>query len=347
MEAFLARDPTLKETAQRAFVSYAKSVFLMKNKKIFDVQSLDTDAFAKSLGLAIPPRIRFLQRLNARSSTATALANFNDECKSANSDKNLKLEFNDSGVSEDDTPVTTTLEGKAPFHVSDDSDSDDDGILKVKRKDHDIELPSENELQLNESTKSRKKKVLTKAAVAKKVLKKKIVPNKKIIFDEDGEAVIQATKEKRSELAQKYEKEDEGGIDIEKARKVLREEDKYDKQLFKQKVKAKHKDAKRKLKEKKRKEQEDKDEFGSDDEEEPDLSWLPDPDKIYGSKEMDEEEIEDEIDKTVSEISNHDEKDLEPVRATSSNKLVFRFKSFRKQSLIFVSLTELVNVNKR
>lgn len=321
MEAFLARDPTLKDTAQRAFVSYAKSVFLMKNKSIFNVQALDTDAFAKSLGLAVPPRIRFLQRMNAKNSSNAELqpkkSYFNDESTPGNS----KIEFNDSGVSEDDTPIATSLEDKAPFQVSEDSDSDD-GILKVKRKDHDIDLPSENELEINSSTKNRKKKQLTKAAAAKKLLKKKIVPNKKIIFDEEGEAVIQATKEKRSELAQAYEKEDEGGIDIDKARKVLREEDKFDKQLFKQKVQAKHKEAKKKLKEQRRAEQAEKDEFGTDSEEEPDLSWLPDPDKIYGKKESEDEEVQDinnkaDEDAPSNRLTDEDEQDVPPTNISN------------------------------
>ncbi len=47
LEAQLARDKNLKETAQRAFVAYIKSVFLMKDKEVFDVTRLDTDAFAR------------------------------------------------------------------------------------------------------------------------------------------------------------------------------------------------------------------------------------------------------------------------------------------------------------
>ncbi len=47
LEALLARDVTLKETAQRAFVSYIKSIFLMKDKEIFNVHALNTDEFAK------------------------------------------------------------------------------------------------------------------------------------------------------------------------------------------------------------------------------------------------------------------------------------------------------------
>lgn len=47
LEALLARDNNLKESAQRAFVAYIKSVFLMKDKEVFDVAALDTDAYSK------------------------------------------------------------------------------------------------------------------------------------------------------------------------------------------------------------------------------------------------------------------------------------------------------------
>lgn len=85
----MARDVALKESAQRAFVAYVKSVFLMRDKSIFNVHALNTDAYARyilifvritkhiiptpiflhsrSLGLALPPRIRFLQRMQKNS----------------------------------------------------------------------------------------------------------------------------------------------------------------------------------------------------------------------------------------------------------------------------------------
>lgn len=34
----------------------------MKDKTVFDVTKLNSNAFAASLGLAIPPRVRFLQK---------------------------------------------------------------------------------------------------------------------------------------------------------------------------------------------------------------------------------------------------------------------------------------------
>lgn len=47
LEAFLARDVQLKESAQRAFMSYIKNIARMKDKEVFDVHALDTDAYAK------------------------------------------------------------------------------------------------------------------------------------------------------------------------------------------------------------------------------------------------------------------------------------------------------------
>lgn len=46
-EAFLAKDPNLKASAQRAFVAYLKAVFLMKDKSVFQINALHTDAFAR------------------------------------------------------------------------------------------------------------------------------------------------------------------------------------------------------------------------------------------------------------------------------------------------------------
>lgn len=303
MEAFLAKDPTLKDSAQRAFVSYAKSTFLMKDKSVFNVHALNTDAFANSLGLAIPPRIRFLQRLNAK--------------KNSSNDPQKKEELAEEGsgsssLSEAEEELPKVKNTPIPFQVPEDSDSDAD-ILTVKRKNHDIELPTTEELQHLETSKSNKKKVLTKAAAAKKILRKKIAPNKKIIFDEEGQAVASATKEKQSEAALEYENENEAGIDIEKAKMILKEEDKYDKKLFKEKIKIKHKEEKLKLKKKKqaKAQEEEKDDFGTDSEgDEPDLSWLPDPDKVFGKTQATNESYHENNQKLPSSEEEQSETEL-------------------------------------
>ena len=68
LESFLAQDQDLKERAQRCFVSYIRSVYLMKDKEIFDVSKLLIPDYALSLGLAVAPRIRLLQRMQKQPS---------------------------------------------------------------------------------------------------------------------------------------------------------------------------------------------------------------------------------------------------------------------------------------
>nr|XP_033331358.1 probable ATP-dependent RNA helicase DDX10 [Megalopta genalis] len=302
IEALLARDVSLKESAQRAFISYVKSVFLMKDKEIFNVRALNTDAYARSLGLAIPPRIRFLQRIeqkrqmssktfeNKESGTNNKLDNYKQKEDEQNS-------ISDESSNEDEKNIKDhkTKANKFTF-----DDSDDDDILTLKRKNIDInDIP---EISNDEILDSNKKKAVTKAAVAKKILRKKIVPNKKTTFNEDGEEVLDPSRDKLSEIARQYEKEVESGINIEIAKQILREEDKFDKQRFRQKVKEKHREEKRKLKASKKKEDEnedhdeedvehsDEDSASESEQSEPDLSWLPDPDKIYGKQDKNGEE---------------------------------------------------------
>ncbi|XP_018045317.1 PREDICTED: probable ATP-dependent RNA helicase DDX10 [Atta colombica] len=296
LEALLARDVTLKETAQRAFVSYIKSIFLMKDKEIFNVHALNTDEFAKSLGLAIPPRIRFLQRMQKKMSNNDVKTEKEIET-STNSADNSDQE--DSGNNSDKSDISNKSEKKITKEekttVLQINNSDDEDILTIKRKNIDIDdIPmTENE----DKNTSNKKKFITKVALAKKILKKKIVPNKKTMFDDEGQELVDSTKIKMSELARQYENEVDSGINIEMAKQVLREEDQFDKQRYREKNKEKRREKKRKLKINKKTETNDEENEDADDDydteseasEGPDLSWLPDPDKIYGKQNGDEE----------------------------------------------------------
>ncbi|KAI9667472.1 MAG: ATP-dependent RNA helicase dbp4 [Bathelium mastoideum] len=53
------KDPQLKYLGQKAFISYTKSIYLQKDKEIFDMDKLPLEDFAESLGLPGAPRIRF------------------------------------------------------------------------------------------------------------------------------------------------------------------------------------------------------------------------------------------------------------------------------------------------
>ncbi len=90
------------------------------------------------------------------------------------------------------------------------------------------------------------KRVITKASIAKKILKKNIKANQKILFDEDGDTkAIEGGTLKKSKEGQEYDQDlDLGGIDMEKARKMLKAEDKFDRQVQKEQRKAKKRELK-------------------------------------------------------------------------------------------------------
>lgn len=299
IEGLLSDNIELKQSAQRAFVSYVKSVFLMKNKDIFNCQMLDTDAYAKSLGLIIPPRIKFMHKYQNKNQNNSikqqehyvennvvieklkAKANIDEGSSQSDAEEDVK-ELQDVSCISAEKVVKKNKRNDIPnLNFHNDVDSDDD-FLKVKKIDKNLVV--DEYIEENQIISKKKSKPLTKAAVAKKILKKKIKVNTKLKFTEEGETIDDEKKDVKSQAAKLFMNEDVGGIDVEKAKEVLREEDKFDKIRFREKVKAKHREQKRKLKNK-RKDEGEKDEFGSQSESDgPDLSWLPDPDKVYSKK---------------------------------------------------------------
>ncbi|XP_037078678.1 probable ATP-dependent RNA helicase DDX10 [Pollicipes pollicipes] len=247
MEALLARDVNLKESAKRAFKSYFKSTFLMKNKEVFDVASVDTEAYARSLGLAVAPRIRFLKKkqLNSAAEQPAPAA----EPRKAETEEQAE----DSGIEEtklsaDGKPYKPLFRTAYSFHDDGaDADSGDD-LLRVKRIDHEIGPDALVEAELKRREQRRASKKVTKAAAAHRVLKKSIQPNVKVAFNEDGEAVLDNTRQQVSQLAQEYQRAGGSGIDFATVRQILKEEDRVDRELFREKIKAKHKEKKRKRK---------------------------------------------------------------------------------------------------
>ncbi|EFX84542.1 hypothetical protein DAPPUDRAFT_223010 [Daphnia pulex] len=312
LEAMLARDVELKQMAQRAFVTYAKSVFLMKDKSIFDVTSIDLNALARSLGLALAPRVRFLQKhLKATESAAPPQA---PRMLKPNYDTPVEKPI--AAQSTEQQWRRNDLEAAYDFHAEDelqDSDSDD-GIFKIKRQNHALpgfEEAEEEEVEIGVE-KKKKEKILTKEKVAKRILAKKLKANKIVNFDDEGNRIYDASREKVSELGRALEIEAStsitGGINLVEAKKAMEEEDKYDKEIFRQRIKAKHREdrlkakAERRLANRVEKEEEVTNVEGEEEDEESEgdesvdgsvgeiIDALPDPDRIYGAKEDDNEE---------------------------------------------------------
>ncbi|NWQ76791.1 DDX10 helicase, partial [Columbina picui] len=281
LQAFLAQDQELKDKAQRCFVSYLRSVYLMKNKEVFDVFKLPLAEYALSLGLAMAPRVRFLQRVQ----------------------KQLRTKEVSEEEEEEKVPVPRRVPNadSVQFFEDDDDDDDDDtkdlDLLTVKRRNV-FGLEAQDNPGLNAS-KSKMKKKTTKTQEAKKILKKKFKVNTKIVFTEDGELVQQWPPVQKSSLAKADEEDDASGINFDKAKEILREEDKFDKEEYRKKVKEKHREKRLKEKAARREARnanaQDEEETvaflaHSGSEEEFDPSTLPDPDKYKDSDEEQDSE---------------------------------------------------------
>ncbi|EFJ23173.1 hypothetical protein SELMODRAFT_103710 [Selaginella moellendorffii] len=98
--AWLSKDPGLKHSAQRAFVTYVRSVVLQRNKEVFNVGKLPLPEFAFSLGLAIAPRIRFLGK-QAASVKNESQSLKNELAKSSSSSSKVAGEVKSCAADED------------------------------------------------------------------------------------------------------------------------------------------------------------------------------------------------------------------------------------------------------
>uniref|UniRef100_A0A674A789 ATP-dependent RNA helicase n=1 Tax=Salmo trutta TaxID=8032 RepID=A0A674A789_SALTR len=260
LEAFLAQEKEQKERAQRCFVSYLRSVYLMKNKDVFDVFQLKLQEYAASLGLAVAPRVRFLNKVQkqradpGQSGAPGDVAQYEEEKELKNFKAQLRgdgrmseaQESQSSHEEDDDDDEEEDEEKLQPgpkglIFGADETEEDEDmrdlDLLTVKRKDI---FSLEEETDSNTIKKTEKE---TKFKEAKKVLKRNFQVNTKLVFTEEGQMVQQWPPLQRTAVPATEGEEDDctSGINVEEARERLRREDQeYDKLEYRRKVKEKH-----------------------------------------------------------------------------------------------------------
>lgn len=312
LEGFLAQEKEQKERAQRCFISYLRSIYLMKNKEVFDVFQLQIEEYAHSLGLAVAPRVRFLnkallQKVERKEQTVEEeesdeeeeLKSFKVQLKGPESESSDSEGVSDDEAGGDEEQVACS---KGQLQGADDEDDlRDADLLTVKRKDVFNLAGTQESLEEAESSKKKPSKE-TKYKEAKKVLKKNFQVNKKVIFNEDNEAVQLWPPVQRA-VTEDDEEDEISGINVEKARERLKREDQeFDKLEYSRKVKAKHRERKMKAKAASREARKKRQDSGEEEEdevmaylthqseEEFDPSTLPDPDKLHSEEEEVEEE---------------------------------------------------------
>jgi len=129
LSGLLSQDPALKAQAQKAVVSYLKSVYLQPNKAVFDVAQLPVAAFAASLGLTNAPKLRFVTRDRG--------GNFAPRPQDAQPEDEDDDDDDDAEDDEDAPPraARAALRPQAEAEEEDDGGSDSE-LMAVKRADH-------------------------------------------------------------------------------------------------------------------------------------------------------------------------------------------------------------------
>ncbi|KAK4228850.1 putative ATP-dependent RNA helicase [Podospora fimiseda] len=199
LQSHCFKSPDVKYLAQKAFISYVRSIFLQPDKEIFKFSELDLDGFAESLGLTGTPQIKFQEGDDIRRDDTKnrSYANLSD----SDSDE-------EGGAGKKKDEVRTKYQKMAERQnqdilsshyrklLDDDEASDDDeDFLSTKRVLDDTGLGT---AAVNDPTTAPKTVKIGKTELvidskrrekmlsSKKQLAKLTGPGQKLIFDDDG-----------------------------------------------------------------------------------------------------------------------------------------------------------------
>lgn len=93
LASLLVKYPDMQHRAQRAFITYLRSIHIQKDKDIFDVMKLPIDEYSASLGLPMTPKIRFLNpKINSKDVSKSILVEPEDSDKETIFEVSRKLD---------------------------------------------------------------------------------------------------------------------------------------------------------------------------------------------------------------------------------------------------------------
>ncbi|PFH56305.1 hypothetical protein XA68_16752 [Ophiocordyceps unilateralis] len=259
------RNPDLKYLGQKAFISYARAIYLQRDKDVFKLDKLDLDGFAASMGLPGTPQIKFQKGEDVKKLKNAPRVGMSSGSESDMDSDGQRLASKKKSKNEVRTKYDKMFERKNQDVLSshyaklvpsgdragdgddgddDDDDDDDDDFLQVKRRLNDDDLDDESRKASLGSAKvievggdqpyivdsKRREKALRSK---KKMLKFKGNPTK-VIFDEQGQphAMYELQAEADFQSQGPAEEQRQRFLAVETAR--ARDADVDDKQLAKQ-----------------------------------------------------------------------------------------------------------------
>ncbi|EEF39382.1 dead box ATP-dependent RNA helicase, putative [Ricinus communis] len=282
LSALLVKNEDLQKLAIRAFITYLRSIYIQKDKEVFDVMKLSIDEYSASLGLPMTPKIRFL----------------NQKMKGKKISGNSSLLESDNSDKDDAELAVGRFRGE---------------ILGGQREKLDIGDSGEENVDkgflLSKDTEPEGEANLSELMPATRVLKKKKLKinihrpvGTRVVFDEEGNTlpplarVADAKNSDNSCLLDQGQREEH----YKKAREALMLADKEDKLLDRQRRREKRTKEKMKRKKQIAEEEEDIDDDISGSEEERAGDRKSKRSKIYFNSDSDDGETKEKGDNVVN-----------------------------------------------
>ncbi|KAI8832716.1 P-loop containing nucleoside triphosphate hydrolase protein [Chytridium lagenaria] len=259
MVMFCSKEPEVKYLGQKAFMSYMKSVYLQKDKRVFDVTALPAEEFAESLGLPGAPKIKFMKKSDEKNKPHPGKKEKEKDVVFSDEEKEEEVgsasdSDDDEGVDKSKKVVTrvdrmfaaknNTVLSEHYRKLLDDEGAegeDEENFFGLVRADHEVEDGEGNELK---GPRPISKKEMLKAK--KKEMKARGL-GQKIGFDEEGVPISNAL-ETLEEFAAKGSIEERQMKRIAEETTNLKQADLTDKEIARDKRREKR--LKQKLREK-------------------------------------------------------------------------------------------------
>ncbi|RKP37232.1 P-loop containing nucleoside triphosphate hydrolase protein, partial [Dimargaris cristalligena] len=242
------QEPEIKYLAQKAFVTYMKSIHLQKDKEVFDVHAMPADEFAESLGLSGAPKITMIKKSKSKNQNQLPAVLSDSEQEDEDVEEGEKQDTDkpdrpknkaDRMFNRKNTTVLADhyakLVDRSDHLDGPVSDNEDEDIFVVKRV-----IPVEEGVDslIEEYQPAPKQGRRQQARQRKK--QQKVVHNDKVLFDDEGQQLHGYGLKSEAEVAQ-----EEGPLAAKIAERMQRERagvaehDALDKQEAKQRRQAK------------------------------------------------------------------------------------------------------------
>jgi len=255
--------PELKYLGQKAFVSYTRSIFIQKDKEIFDISKIDLEGFATSMGLPGAPKIKFrkgddMKKLKNAPRAALLLSDDDNDAKVNGTKKGKKEDVRTRYDRMFEQRNLDVLSGHYSKMITDDDaltgedanvDADEDNdFLSVKR----VHTVSEDDVEDENPLAAAGPKAKVISGIGKEPIvidskrrekllksKKKLLKLKgkgtKLVFDDDGKAHEIYELEDEHDFHQRGTAESQRAKFLEEEAARIRKADMDDKQLVKEK----------------------------------------------------------------------------------------------------------------